>query len=82
MTSNDAPHPGRTPRAGRRRALGRGPGAPAAAPLTAQTPSGDGASGTAGAAPAEQDLRAGSEALADLICLLEAARFLADWPLL
>lgn len=59
MTSNDAPHPGRTPRAGRRRALGRGPGAPAAAPLTAQTPSGDGASGTAGPAPAEQDLRAG-----------------------
>ncbi|CAL9624835.1 Segregation and condensation protein A [Streptomyces sp. enrichment culture] len=59
MTSNDAPRPGRTPRAGRRRALGRGPGAPAAAPLTAQTPSGDGASGTAGAAPAEQDLRAG-----------------------
>lgn len=27
MTSNDAPHPGRDPRAGRRRALGRGPGA-------------------------------------------------------
>ncbi|MEU1050834.1 segregation/condensation protein A [Streptomyces sp. NPDC005897] len=33
MTSNDAPHPGRDPRAGRRRALGRGPGAPGAAPL-------------------------------------------------
>ncbi|MEV4046357.1 segregation/condensation protein A [Streptomyces sp. NPDC049744] len=34
MTSNDAPHPGRDPRAGRRRALGRGPGA---APLPEET---------------------------------------------
>ncbi|PPS79793.1 segregation and condensation protein A [Streptomyces sp. MH60] len=33
MTSNDAPHPGRGPRAARRRALGRGPEAPTAAPL-------------------------------------------------
>ncbi len=54
MTSNDAPHPGRTPRAGRRRALGRGPGEPAAPPVTEGTPS-----GTSGADPAEQDLRPG-----------------------
>ncbi|MET9358908.1 segregation/condensation protein A [Streptomyces sp. NPDC006617] len=59
MTSNDAPRPDRGPHPGRRRALGRGPGAPAAAPLPEETPSGDGASATAGAAPTEQDLRAG-----------------------
>ncbi|MGW7341481.1 segregation and condensation protein A [Streptomyces sp. NPDC054808] len=53
MTSNDAPHPGRTPRAGRRRALGRGPGAPAAPPATEETPSGTGPSGTTGARNAE-----------------------------
>ncbi|MGV9392668.1 segregation and condensation protein A [Streptomyces olivaceus] len=50
MTSNDASHPGPGPRAGRRRALGRGPGEPSAppaaeapvapvAPPIAQTPS-------------------------------------------
>ncbi|MBZ6110433.1 MULTISPECIES: segregation and condensation protein A [Streptomyces] len=32
MTSNDASHPGPGPRAGRRRALGRGPGEPSAPP--------------------------------------------------
>ncbi|MBZ6288263.1 segregation and condensation protein A [Streptomyces olivaceus] len=37
MTSNDASHPGPGPRAGRRRALGRGPGEPSAAPA-AETP--------------------------------------------
>lgn len=59
MTSNDAPRPDRGPRTGRRRALGRGPEAPAAAPLPEETPSGDGAPGTAGATPTEEDLRAG-----------------------
>ncbi|MBQ0890229.1 segregation/condensation protein A [Streptomyces sp. RM72] len=59
MTSNDAPHPGRGPRAGRRRALGRGPETPGAAPLPEEAPSGDGTSGTAGAAPTEQDLGSG-----------------------
>ncbi|WKX21840.1 ScpA family protein [Streptomyces sp. HUAS CX7] len=53
MTSNDAPHPGRTPRAGRRRALGRGPGSPTAPPATEETPSGTGPSGTTGARNAE-----------------------------
>ncbi|MFH8444279.1 segregation and condensation protein A [Streptomyces sp. NPDC018026] len=57
MTSNDAPRPDRGPRPGRRRALGRGPGAPAAPPVPEETPPGDGAPGTAEAAPAEQDLR-------------------------
>ncbi|MFJ3884946.1 segregation and condensation protein A [Streptomyces rubrogriseus] len=59
MTSNDAPRPDRGPRPGRRRALGRGPETPAAASLPEETPSGDGAPGTAGAAPTEQDLRSG-----------------------
>ncbi|CAM5711851.1 segregation/condensation protein A [Streptomyces violaceorubidus] len=59
MPSNDAPRPGRGPRAGRRRALGRGPEVPAATPLPEETSSGDRASGTAGAVPPEQDLRAG-----------------------
>ncbi|MFE2463549.1 segregation/condensation protein A [Streptomyces sp. NPDC059402] len=56
MTSNDAPHPGRTPRAGRRRALGRGPGEPTAPPVTEGTPY---TTGTSGADAAEQDLRPG-----------------------
>ncbi len=59
MTSNDAPHPGRGPRAGRRRALGRGPETPGAAPLPEETPSHDGTSGPAGAVPTEQDLGSG-----------------------
>ncbi|MFD6193422.1 MULTISPECIES: ScpA family protein [unclassified Streptomyces] len=59
MTSNDAPRPDRGPRPGRRRALGRGPGASAAPPLPGETPPGDGASGTTGAAPAAQDLGEG-----------------------
>lgn len=59
MTSNDAPRPDRGPRTGRRRALGRGPEVPAAAPLAEETPSGDGVPGTAGATPTEEDLRAG-----------------------
>ncbi|OWA02948.1 hypothetical protein B9W62_30305, partial [Streptomyces sp. CS113] len=58
MTSNDAPRPDRGPRPGRRRALGRGPAA--AAPLAEETPAVDDASGTAGAAPAEQDVQAGA----------------------
>ncbi|MFE9705517.1 segregation/condensation protein A [Streptomyces sp. NPDC005930] len=38
MTSNDAPTPGSGPRAGRRRALGRGPGERVAPPVTGEPP--------------------------------------------
>ncbi|MFF0538756.1 segregation/condensation protein A [Streptomyces coelicoflavus] len=56
MTSNDTPHPGRGPRAGRRRALGRGPGAPATEPPPEEAPSGTGHSPAAapeGAGPGD-----------------------------
>ncbi|WP_333750170.1 segregation and condensation protein A [Streptomyces sp. IBSBF 2394] len=49
MTSNDAPSPDRGPRTGRRRALGRGPGESAAAPVPGETPAGSAPSASAAA---------------------------------
>ncbi|MFG3128161.1 segregation and condensation protein A [Streptomyces tendae] len=51
MTSNDAPRPDRGPRTGRRRALGRGPGESAAAPVPGETPAGSVPSASAAAEP-------------------------------
>ncbi|MEV5761780.1 segregation/condensation protein A [Streptomyces tendae] len=53
MTSNDAPRPDRGPRTGRRRALGRGPGESAAAPVPGETPAGSAPSASAAAEPVQ-----------------------------
>ncbi len=55
MTSNDAPHPGRGPRVGRRRALGRGPGAPVDPRPPGETAPGTVPSGATAAEPAERN---------------------------
>lgn len=55
MTSNDAPHPGRGPRVGRRRALGRGPGAPVDSRPPGETAPGTDLSGATAAEPAERN---------------------------
>ncbi|MFE5262905.1 segregation and condensation protein A [Streptomyces coelicoflavus] len=60
MTSNDTPHPGRGPRAGRRRALGRGPGAPATEPPPEEAPSGTGRSPAAASEGADPGDPAGA----------------------
>ncbi|MFG3075228.1 segregation/condensation protein A [Streptomyces sp. NPDC048225] len=67
MTSNDAPTPGSGPRAGRRRALGRGPGERVAPPVTGEPPADADPPASADAqAPADAQASAGPSASAVL----------------